>query len=137
MKTQKLVTRDSLIDLLNSKNQEQVIGRALVAIFSNQTDGEKSANVTAVDNGIGFTGADAHSGSISAKSFIRYGKLLPWVIEMWTKPNAKGIPRIAKYHAQLNTIALGKRSKKKASSSFTAKMLKREMDLYKNKMARM
>ena len=125
--SKKLVTRDSLISMLNSGNDahvQQVVGRALVAIFNGQTEGEKNSNVTNHDNGIGFTGADAYSGSLSAKSFLKYGSLLDWQLAKWLKPNVKGVPRIAKYHAQLNTIAVLKAAAKEKTSP-TANMLRR------------
>ena len=106
--TTTIVTKDSLIKMLNNPNPNyvaEVVGRALVGIFKNQTDDEKSDNKTTHHNGIGFTGADAHSGSISAKYFIRHGFLKDWQVSRWVKPNKHGVPRIAKYHRQLNSIA--------------------------------
>ena len=100
-----LVTRDSLQALLERKPVETV-GRALVAIFkTGQTDAERSSNTTAVDNGIGFSGADARSASITAKYFIKHGTLQDWQVEQWTKVAKNGYPRLCKYVKQLNDIA--------------------------------
>jgi len=106
------VTRDSLKEMLENPNREyvmHVVGRALVVLFKNQTRDEQSSNTTNKDNGIGFTGADAHSGSLTAKSYIKNKKLLDWQIDKWTKIARNGYPRLAKYHSQLNTAAEAKR----------------------------
>lgn len=103
----KIVTKDSLLAMLNAANEEkqgQIIGRALVAIFNRQTASEQSADHTQEDNGIGFAGCDAKTGSLSAKSFIKHNRLQPWVIEKWMAPS-RGYPRICKYAKQLNEIA--------------------------------
>ena len=102
------VTRDSLKALVE-RNPEVVVGRALVALFkAGQTDSERSGNTAEVFNGIGFSGADARSASITAKYFIKHGKLLDWQIESWIKPAKNGYPRICKYARQLNDIAEAK-----------------------------
>jgi len=109
-KVQAKVTRDSLKEMVSRPDQEyvgKVIGRALVAIFKRQTEAEKKSNATLVYNDIGFAGCDAKSGTITAKTFMKYGHLLPWQIEKWLKVGANGYPRICKYHAQLNEIAMG------------------------------
>ena len=84
---------------------EQLVGRALVALLKRQTAGEQASNNTKEENALGFSASDAKSGSITAKSFIKNGKLLPWQIEKWTKATGNGFPRIAKYARQLNEIA--------------------------------
>lgn len=100
-----LVTRESLCALIERKPVETV-GRALVAIFrAGQTEDERAGNTTDVLNGIGFSGADARSASITAKYFIKHGTLLEWQVEQWTKPAKNGFPRICKYVKQLNDIA--------------------------------
>ena len=102
------VTRKTLQAMLDNNNPEYVaavIGRALVVLFNNQTRDEKSMNTTNQDNGIGFTGADAHSGSITAKYYIKHKTLMDWQVERWTKPAASGYARLAKYHKQLNAAA--------------------------------
>jgi len=110
-----IVTRESLQAMIdnnhgNTAKLATIIGRALLVIFNNQTAGEKSANQTNVDNGIGFTGADSHSGCITAKYFLKHGTLLDWQIDRWIKPNVKGVARIVKYHSQLNAAAEARRT---------------------------
>ena len=104
------VTRASLQAMLDNPNDKyvvQVIGRALVVLFKNQTRDEQAMNSTNKDNGIGFTGADAKSGSITAKYFIKHNTLLDWQVERWTKRASNGYARLAKYHKQLNEAAKG------------------------------
>ena len=108
MATQKIVTKETLTALVTGPRAIEVIGRALVVIFNNQTAIEKQANVTDCNNGIGFTGADAHGGCITAKYFLRHGTLLDWQIESWSK-------RIVKYHRQLNDAAEAKAAAKLAA----------------------
>jgi len=102
------VTRESLQTMLDNPNREyvaKVIGRALIVLFNNQTRDEQSMNATTKENGVGFTGADAKSGSITAKYYIKHKTLLDWQIDRWTKPAASGYARLAKYHGQLNAAA--------------------------------
>jgi hypothetical protein len=108
-----IVTRESLQEMLDTADQQKlarIVGRALVVLFKNQTRDEQLANSTNKDNGIGFTGADAHSGSITAKYFMKHGTLLDWQVERWTRPAASGFSRLTKYHKQLNEAALEKRA---------------------------
>lgn len=103
-----IVTRESLIKMVSKDDPAyvaKVVGRALVALYDNQTAEEKGSTMTKEDNSIGFTGADAHSGSITARYFLKHQTLLEWQLEQWTKPNTKGIPRIAKYWKQLDEVA--------------------------------
>lgn len=86
-------------------NPSLVIGRALVAIFRNQTEAEKTHNVTRLQNGIGFTQADARIGCLGAKYFLKYGRLEDWQLKIWNGLNRKGEIRILKYAGQLNQIA--------------------------------
>ena len=102
------VTRESLQAMLDNPNEKyvaQVIGRALLVLFKNQTRDEQSMNTTNKDNGIGFTGADAHSGSITAKYYIKHKTLMDWQVDRWTKRGSRGYSRLAKYHKQLNEAA--------------------------------
>lgn len=104
-----LVTRDSLQALLMSDKAAEVVGRALKAIFiANQTEDERTANSTKNWNGVGFSGADARSASITAKYYIKHGKLLPWQVDQWTKRQKNGYARLVKYAKQLNEIAIKK-----------------------------
>lgn len=100
-----IVTKELLTHMINSDKQVQVVGRALVVLFNNQTRTEQASNDTVTNNMIGFTGADARQGSISAKYFIKHNTLLDWQINQWTKPNSKGTPRLAKYWRQLDQAA--------------------------------
>lgn len=106
-----LVTRDSLKAMLENPNRsyvELVIGRALVRLLERQTQAEQSANTTDESNGIGFAGADAHSGSLTAKYFLKHKHLQDWQIDNWVKVGRSGYPRLCKYHKQLNEIAMAK-----------------------------
>lgn len=103
-----IVTRASLMALLQDPvKRPHVIGRALVALFNNQTRDEKSANHTQLNNTIGFSGADARDGSITAKYYLKHGTLLEWQIDNWMK-DFRGFPRICKYVRQLNEAARAK-----------------------------
>jgi antitoxin component YwqK of YwqJK toxin-antitoxin module len=104
-----LVTRESLQLLLQSERGGEVVGRALKAIFTkNQTEEERKYNDTKKFNGIGFSGADARSGSITAKYFIKHGRLEQWQIDQWTRIQKNGFSRLTKYWKQLNEIAMEK-----------------------------
>lgn len=103
-----LVTRESLTTLLNHPNPakvQAVVGRALVVLLKNQTADEQVMNATTQDNGIGFTGADARAGSITAKFWIKNQRLEDWMVDNWTRKNTRGVCRLAKYHKQLNSAA--------------------------------
>lgn len=111
MKKQVLVTRDSIQVMLDSDNEAyvaEVIGRGLMALLDRQTTDEQVSNTTNRDNSIGFTGADAFSGSLTAKFWRKHGKLLDWQIAKWTKKGKNGYSRLCKYHKQLNEIALAR-----------------------------
>jgi len=102
------VTRESLTTMLNNPNPkyvEAVIGRALVALLNNQTADEQAMATTNKDNGIGFTGADAFGGTLTAKYYIKHKSLLDWQVEKWLRVGSNGFPRLAKYHKQLNAVA--------------------------------
>jgi len=108
MAKNKIVTRDSLQAMLDKDNTDYVqlvIGKALTALYDYQTAEEQNAHATVEHNGVGFTGADARSGSKTAIFWSKHHKLLDWQIDMWTKKGSRGYSRLAKYHAQLNRIA--------------------------------
>ena len=110
-----IVTRDSLTKMLNEDSlfsTMHVVGRALVVLLNNQTADEQANNVTSHSNGYGFTGADAYSGTITAKYYLSHKRLEEWQIALWTRKNGRGVPRLAKYHAQLNVAAEEKAVKK-------------------------
>ena len=103
-----LVTRDSLQKMLDEADYNrkgQIIGRALVALLNRQTASEQNSAATLEHNNIGFAGCDAKGGTLTAKSFLKWGRLLDWQIEKWTKLQRNGYSRICKYHAQLNEVA--------------------------------
>ncbi len=111
MSKTKLVTRDTLAQMLRNEQRayvEAVVGRALVALLQRQTKDEQATNDTRVWNSVGFSGADARSGTLTAKSYLKRKVLEDWQIEKWTKPARNGYPRLCKYAEQLNQIALEK-----------------------------
>ena len=112
-----IVSRESLQALIDNNSQDtayltQLIGRALVVLLNRQTADEQRQAVTKTENGIGFTGADARSGTLTAKSFLKYGSLKDWQLDRWLKKNSRGYSRIVKYHGQLNEAALEKMNSK-------------------------
>jgi len=107
-----IVTREiltTMIETADDAKRQAIIGRALVTIFNNQTETEKNVNTTNQDNGVGFTGADARTGCITAKYYLKHQRLEDWQVEKWIRKNRNGVMRIAKYHAQLNKAAKEKR----------------------------
>lgn len=112
MKADHIVTRDSLNRLLqHDALRIQVIGRALVVLFNKQTESEKNANNTHLHNTVGFTGADGHSGCLTAKYYLKHKTLTQWQVDAWMKPGKNG-PRITKYWRQLNEAAQAKAERK-------------------------
>ena len=110
----KLVTKESLVELLNSSKEKQiqVVGRALVALFNRQVEDEKTTNDTKYRNGVGFSPSDAKSGTLTAKYFLKHKTLLEWQVEKWLARTPSGFPKIAKYSRQLNEVALEKKTNK-------------------------
>ncbi len=103
----KLVTKDWIRDKV-AISPEVVIGRALLAIFNNQEPEEQDAEATTLLNNIGFTAFDAELGTKCAKYFQEHKALEHWMVNVWRKPDTTGYPRIARYHRQLNDIAVSK-----------------------------
>lgn len=104
----RIVTRDTLAEMVRNENPayvQAVIGRALVAIFNRQTEDEQTTNETRKHNAIGFTGADARSGSLTAKYWLKHKRLEQWMVDKWTHCGSNQYPRICKYHKQLNDVA--------------------------------
>lgn len=104
-----IVTRESLRTMLLNPNRayvEKVVGRALIRLFERQTATEQRANATDNDNGIGFAGCDAKSGSLTAKYYLKHKHLQDWQLDRWVKAEASGFPKLCKYHRQLNEVAL-------------------------------
>lgn len=113
------VTKQFIENYLSTQpfeKQVQFVGRALVVLFNNQTTAEKQVNTTNEDNGVGFTGADAYSGTLTAKSFLKRGTLQPWQVEKWTKRNRKGTMRLSKYWRQLDAAAKAKAANSKPAT---------------------
>lgn len=103
-----LVTKESLTQMIQAasvEKQAQIVGRACLVLFKRQTASERQANTTNVQNSIGFTGSDAKSGSLTAKTFMKYNTLQPWQVERWLKIDSRGTMRIAKYWRQLDEAA--------------------------------
>jgi hypothetical protein len=94
-----------------SENPNKVIGRALLAIYQNQTHEEQHNATTTRRNGIGFAKPDARIGTIGARQFAAHAILQQWVIKIWSLPARDGYPRICKYASQLNEIALAKKAR--------------------------
>lgn len=110
-----LVTRDTIRSLLSNPDRrivEATIGRALVVLLNKQTESEAAVNETQLHNMVGFTGADAKSGSITAKTWLKRGCLEDWQIERWTRVGKSGYPRLAKYWKQLDNAAKMKAARK-------------------------
>ena len=108
-----MITKDSLQKMLDSDNKGyvmHVVGRALVALFERQTTEEQRTDDTKVDNSIGFAGCDARSGSLTAKSYLKYHALQDWQVEKWTKKGENGYSRLSKYWKQLNEVAEAKKA---------------------------
>lgn len=93
------------------ENPAYVIGRALAAIYQRQTASEQQAQTTRIQNGIGFSKPDARIGCIGARQFLNHNQQ-QWVIDVWLRKAADGLPRICKYAKQLNDIAKEKEDKK-------------------------
>lgn len=110
-----IVTRESLNSMLESASDEKrqhIIGRALAALLARQTEAEKRTNQAKIHNGAGFSSFDVKSGTITAKSYIKYGCLFDWQVAVWMKKQSNGFPRICKYASQLDEIAQEKAAKK-------------------------
>lgn len=112
-----MITKGSLYMMISTADEQKVqhiIGRALVALFNRQIDSEKADNDTKVTNFRGFTQGDARQGSITAKYYLKHGKLESWQVDAWTKRNVKGTLRIQKYWRQLDEVAREKAARKAA-----------------------
>lgn len=109
-----IVTREKFQDLIcrGDETAMHAIGKALVHLFNRQTVVEQKSNDTRYHNEMGFTPADAHSGCLTAKYYLRHGKLEDWQIQRWIRPNKKGVPRLAKYWRQIDEEAQKKALRK-------------------------
>ena len=109
-----IVTKDVLQSMLDREDPEyvkQVVGRALVVIYKNQTASEQHCNSTTDANGVGFTGFDARSGTLTAKSYLKHQTLQDWQVEKWTKKTKSGFARLCNYWKQINAAAEAKQVK--------------------------
>lgn len=97
------ICENGLLALLPSE-RIAVLGRALVAIYNNQTTQEKQIVATVERNGVGFSHSDARVGTLGAKEFIATKTLAAWQVKYWLKDKG-GYPKICKYANQLNQIA--------------------------------
>lgn len=68
--------------------------------------------MTRATNGIGFSQADARSGSLAAKTYLSNKKLNPWQLNKWLKKGKRGNYRISKYWKQLAVAAEAKKNEK-------------------------
>lgn len=98
-----LVTREYIQELLMRDSQVGMhsVGRALLVLLKNQTDLEKRIAQTKIQNGEGFTQADAKRGTSMANFYKTRGFLTPKQVAYWRKTNIRGVPRISKYWRQL------------------------------------
>ena len=109
-----IVSKNGLQMMLEDASAEKrshIVGRACVVLFDRQTKDEKVTNTTNNHNNVGFTGADARSGSLTAKYYLKHKKLLEWQVERWMKMQKSGYARLCKYHKQLNEAAAAKAAK--------------------------
>lgn len=113
-----LVTKEWLATKV-AADPHRVIGRALAAIYARQTTQEQSGQYTQHDNGVGFSKPDARIGSIGARQFANV-KMQGWIVAIWLRPAKDGYPRICKYAAQLNAIAITKAEKEKSRERSSA-----------------
>ena len=104
---EKAITKSRLMWMIDQHGANFIIGRALLAIYNQQTQSEQNSTHTHFENGRGFSKPDARVGSIGARMFKAHGTISEWMEKHWLKPTkARGnFPRICKYAAQLNDIA--------------------------------
>lgn len=113
-----LVSRESLRTLLAQAEEAKrvhIIGRALVGLYARQTLAEQNAETTTESNNVGFASCDAKAGSLTAQAYQRRGTLNEWQVAKWMRADAKGFPRICKYHRQLNELAIEKANRRQLS----------------------
>ena len=123
MKTSKpavIITRDILQHMLENADEvkvQHIVGHALVALFERQTEAEQNSESTLQHNTIGFTGVDGEWGAITAKFYMKNNRLSTKQVNMWLKKGKNGFARIAKYHSQLNEVAVKKATEKAAKEA--------------------
>ena len=90
------------------------VGRALVHLLNRQTEDEKRESTTKYHNNLGFTGADARRGTITAKYYLRHRMLNDWQIAYWLTKDKTGRTRLGKYYGQIAEEAKKKAAQKAA-----------------------
>lgn len=119
MKTEKIITKEKLVRWLvngtHTKSPLKVMEWVIFHINSLQEPAEQQRKETAFDNGVGWTQGDARVGTLTAEAIAKYGAMQEWQLKMWASLNSKGEPRLAKYHKQLNDIAINKRKQESLS----------------------
>ncbi len=96
MKTEKLVTRQSLQQLLDHSDQVKkmvIVGRALTHLYERQTLNEQTAHSTSEDNNVGFTAFDPAFGTICARQWIDRQYLSEKQVQIWTRVMKNGFPK--------------------------------------------
>jgi hypothetical protein len=88
--------KDSIQNLLSSN--DKAVARAVLAIYSLQTEDEKSTEATRHTNSVGFNHSDARRGSYYAEYVNKTGRLTGRHLEI-----ARSM--MMKYHRQLSDIA--------------------------------
>jgi hypothetical protein len=115
-RTPKLVTKDSLKELLQCGNPEKImhtVGKALVVLYNNQELDEQYSKTVAHNNGIGFTRGDARAGTEAARYYLANKRLPAVIIRYWTvEEGFSCYPYLCKYDRQLNDAALAKQAAK-------------------------
>lgn len=103
-------SKEYIIGILSRKDAvgRIAVERALVHLYNRQTKDEKQSRSVRRENGIGFTPADAQFMSSCAVHVINGRHMSEKQMYLLQKPNAKGVPRIAKYWRQLQEEALKK-----------------------------
>ena len=94
-----IITKDSIKEKLLTN--DAWLWRGIRAIYSFQTDAEKSSGATVEDNGVGFNGVDAEILTSFAHQLAIRGFLTP-------KQNVIARKKMTKYAGQLYRIAESK-----------------------------
>jgi hypothetical protein len=106
-KTNQVIDKAFIVQKLTNSNAW--LFRSIVSIFEFQTADEQSAEVTAHDNGVGFTASDAYMMSSFAKQIIEHGKgNSKFASPLSTKQIELARKRMTKYAGQLLRIAESK-----------------------------
>jgi len=103
------LTRDMVCKLV--LENDRAVERALIVLFRRQTVAEGNHDATTNANDVGFTGADAYWGCRNAKQVLAGKPLGVSQLGYWRMCNRKGVPRIAKYWAQLSEAAQARKAK--------------------------